>query len=232
MVTRPVLRFLLVCWLGLLPCRGLALPGSTEAVRRARQVVGQPAYQKDAQESDSPADPQAPWNKKDRGFRVRRSVPVGAFGTSLVHLLFYLAMGLAMGVALLWIVATWHGRKIATRPTGLETHGESLSIGPEPELDLVLGLAGQGRYAEAVHQLLLLAVLQLMRQRARAGLAESVPGDSLTSRELLHVLPKDASQRQRFALLVSTAERVLFAGQPLGLAAFDDCLESYRGLAL
>ncbi len=228
----PVLRFSLICWLGLLPCRGLALPSSTEAVHRARQVVGDPAYQKDVPESDSQANPYSSWDKKDRGFRVRRSAPVGAVGASLVHLLFYLAMGLALGLALLWIVATWHERKTATSPKGLATHEDPLSGGPEPELDFILGLAGQGHYAEAVHQLLLLAVLQLMRQRARDGLAESVPGDSLTSRELLHVLPKDASQRQCFALLVSTSEQALFAGQSLGVTAFDDCLESYRGLAL
>ncbi|MBW2701385.1 MAG: hypothetical protein JRF33_11265 [Deltaproteobacteria bacterium] len=232
MVTRPVLRLLLVFWLGLLPCQGSALPSSTEAVHRARQVAGQPAYQKDVPESDSQADPQSQWNKKDRGFHLHRSAPVGAFGASLVHLLFYLAMGLALGLALLWIVATWHGRKTATRPKGLATHEDHLPAGSEPKLDFILGLAGQGRYAEAVHQLLLLAVLQLMRQRARDGLADSSPGDSLTSRELLQVLPKDDSQRRRFALLVSTAERALFAGQSLGVAAFDDCLENYRGLAL
>jgi hypothetical protein len=71
-------------------------------------------------------------------------------------------------------------------------------------------LAGEGRWAEALHALL----LQTIR-----GLAARSPvplPSSSTSRELLALVPLSGAARQAFAGMVRAVERSLFGGAPVG----------------
>ena len=61
-------------------------------------------------------------------------------------------------------------------------------------------LAGEGRYAEAIH-ILLLQTLEELRRRSEVGFAAS-----LTSRELLHSLEMPPEQRHLFGAIISRVE--------------------------
>jgi hypothetical protein len=75
-------------------------------------------------------------------------------------------------------------------------------------------LAADGRYGEAVHVLLLVAIAAL------AGRAARPPAASQTSRELLRLLPLDAATRPTFAALVALVEATLFGGRAAGDGEF------------
>lgn len=74
------------------------------------------------------------------------------------------------------------------------------------DLDAADRLAAAGRYGEALHALLLLAIGQLSERCARP------PSPSRTSRELVRLLPLETAARDAFAALVAMVERTLFGG--------------------
>jgi len=76
-------------------------------------------------------------------------------------------------------------------------------------------LAAQGRYAEAMHVLLLRAVAEL-RERLEVSFA-----DSLTSREILRRAPLESAARQAFARIIGDVELTHFGD---ALAAREDYL--------
>lgn len=83
-------------------------------------------------------------------------------------------------------------------------------------------LAAEGRWAEAVHALLLIAVRRLCARF-------SVPhASSRTSRELCRALPLQGEAREAFAGLVRTVEVSLFGGLPLGPDDYRASLERFR----
>jgi hypothetical protein len=76
-------------------------------------------------------------------------------------------------------------------------------------------LAAQGRYAEAMHVLLLRALAEL-RERLQVSFA-----DSLTSREILRRAPLESAAKQAFAHIIGDVELTHFGD---ALAARDDYL--------
>lgn len=83
-------------------------------------------------------------------------------------------------------------------------------------------LAGLGRWSEAVHALLLVAIRQL-------GERFSIPlSSSRTSREICRTLPLRGEAREAFAGLVRTVEVSLFGGAPLGPDDYRASLERFR----
>lgn len=87
-------------------------------------------------------------------------------------------------------------------------------------------LAADGRYAEAVHLLLLRSVADIERRQPRALRA------SLTTREIaaLEALP-DAG-RPAFVLIGRVVEDSLFGGAPVNATRFADCRRAYEAFAL
>jgi len=83
-------------------------------------------------------------------------------------------------------------------------------------------LAAEGRWAEAVHALLLVAIRRLC---ARFSVPQA---SSRTSRELCRALPLQGEAREAFAGLVRTVEISLFGGAPLGPDDYRASLERFR----
>lgn len=87
-------------------------------------------------------------------------------------------------------------------------------------------LAADGRYAEAVHLLLLRSVADIERRQPRALRA------SLTTREIaaLEALPETG--RPAFALIGRVVEASLFGGAAVDAGSFADCRRAYEAFAL
>jgi Domain of unknown function (DUF4129) len=85
-------------------------------------------------------------------------------------------------------------------------------------------LARAGRYAEAMHVLLLRSLAEL-RDKLKLTFA-----DSLTSREILRRAPLGELGRAAFAEIVRAVERVVFGGARADEAAYRACRESYEAL--
>lgn len=85
-------------------------------------------------------------------------------------------------------------------------------------------LAGQGRYAEAMHALLLRSLTE-MRRRLQVSFA-----DSLTSREILRVLDLPELGKLALADLIRRVELVYFGLHVAGREDYTACRASYEGL--
>ncbi|WP_374515357.1 hypothetical protein [Brevundimonas sp.] len=87
-------------------------------------------------------------------------------------------------------------------------------------------LAADGRYAEAVHLLLLRSVADIERRQPRALRA------SLTTREIaaLEALPETG--RPAFVLIGRVVEASLFGGASVDAGSFADCRRAYEAFAL
>lgn len=91
-----------------------------------------------------------------------------------------------------------------------------------PSLSEAERLAAEGRWSEAVHALLLIAVRRLC---ARFSVPQA---SSRTSRELCRALPLQGEAREAFTGLVRTVEVSLFGGAPLGPDDWRTSLERFR----
>lgn len=92
---------------------------------------------------------------------------------------------------------------------------------PRPVLAEVDRLVAAGRYGEAIHLLLLIAVDRLMRQRAQSL------DDSLTSREILRRLRLPPPGRAALERLVLGTERFLFAEKAVDRSEFEACRKAF-----
>ncbi len=141
---------------------------------------------------------------------------------TLIRILVWAALVLGISVAVAWLAARLGGR---TRDATVDE-----ASAPAP-LDVPLAsaerLAAAGRFAEAIHALLLETLAALSRA------AQLAP--SLTSREILSRVPLPARAREALAGLVLAVEISRFGGAPAGegdyracLDRFHDFLETYR----
>ncbi len=87
-------------------------------------------------------------------------------------------------------------------------------------------LAGEGRYAEAAHLLLLRSVEDIQSRRPRAL------RQSLTTREIATLSALPESARPAFARIGLVVERSLFGGAVVGADDFADCRQAYEAFAL
>lgn len=87
-------------------------------------------------------------------------------------------------------------------------------------------LAGQQRYAEAAHLLLLRSINDMDSRRPRAV------RPALTARDIgaLEAMPDAA--RPAFTLIAQVVERSLFGGAPVDAASYGDCRAAYENFAL
>lgn len=88
------------------------------------------------------------------------------------------------------------------------------------------GLAGSGRYAEAVHLLLLRSVADIERRQPRNLRA------SMTTREIAQAATLPEAGRPAFALIGRVVEASLFGGAPVSAGSFAECRQAYEAFAL
>jgi hypothetical protein len=125
----------------------------------------------------------------------------------------------------------WLGQSIVRRRRGTETVEAAAESADgnavrerEPTFDEAARLAAEGRYAEAVHALLL-AAIRHFAERSRMAVQPS-----RTSRELVRLLPLGGATREAFTELVGTVERSLFGGVPVGAEDYVRSLSRFRAL--
>ncbi|AEG49574.1 hypothetical protein Sphch_1897 [Sphingobium chlorophenolicum L-1] len=86
-------------------------------------------------------------------------------------------------------------------------------------------LAGQGRYGEAVHHLLLRSVEDLSRRRPQ------IVRPSLTSRDLARAAGIPNAPRRLFAEIAAAVERSLFGGRAIDAQEWGRCRAAYADFA-
>ncbi len=183
----------------------------------ARKVLDDSGYQRQLpavapEVSDKPASP--PVTR-----RLSRPGPVAHIASWLLWIL--LAGVLVVG--LLWLAQQWRGGEAAQVDLAATTPGTG-SPAPPPvrplgEADV---LAETGRYADAIH-VLLLAAIREMAQR----LSLRIP-DSDTSREVLGAAPVGAAGRDALGRLVRAVELTRFGDAAADADDYARCLSHYR----
>lgn len=142
--------------------------------------------------------------------------------------------GLVAAGALLivWLVA----REVVKVRFGTGAHGERPELGPEvwrpteQAARAVLAdadaLAARGRYAEAVHLILLRSIADLMDRRP------NVVRPALTARDIGRLDALPAAARPAFSRIAVAVEAGRFAGRPVAAEDFAACRRDYEAFAL
>jgi hypothetical protein len=150
------------------------------------------------------------------------------------HLWFMGYLGWAVVIAIVLIVLFAVGRAIVGSDWWRESRrGQADSPAewrPTPEVARNLlreadALAAQGKYAEAVHLILL---------RSIQHIGEQVPNlvrPAMTSREIGALRQLPAAARNAFVAIARVVERALFAGLDIAAADFAQCREAYERFA-
>jgi hypothetical protein len=139
------------------------------------------------------------------------------------------ALYLLLAVCLL-LIAWWLMTRLGARSGsgGLELRAPPSGIGPRApagiELSDVERWVSLGKYQEAVHALLLIAIRRLIDP------LPARPGLSRTSRELLRTLPLCDERRQALGALVRQVELSLFGGRDVDAAQYAGCRQSFDAL--
>ncbi|WP_237219955.1 DUF4129 domain-containing protein [Sphingomonas arenae] len=87
-------------------------------------------------------------------------------------------------------------------------------------------LAAQGRYAEAIHHLLIRSVEDIARRKP------ALVKPSVTSRELAAATAIPSGARNLFSGIARLVERSLFASRPVGQAEWTEARSSYADFAV
>jgi len=186
-----------------------AAPAADEIRRRAGEILGSGGFQ-----TSLPRDAAAP----------TFDLPLGP----LALLLRILAWG---GVAVAaFLAAAWLVRRLGPAERDAEVAGERPPAPVAIPIASAEALAARGRFAEAIHALLL-ETLDALSRAARLA-------PSLTSREIAARIPLPAPAREALSGLVVAVELSRFGGAAAGETDYRACLdrfhaflETYRGAA-
>jgi len=205
---------------------------AAEVRARARAALEDPRFQRALPSQDESADPKrrrradetgAPGSGEDP---LDISLPVLGAGAVLGKVVFVVLLVVAGVLVVGWITRELLARRRGADPrTGPEAEVSPASPGERPLVfDDAARLAGQGRYAEAVHALLL-AAIRHFAERSRTAIQPS-----RTSRELVRLLPLGPEAREAFAELVRTVELSLFGGAEVGAEDYERNLARFQEL--
>jgi uncharacterized protein DUF4129 len=197
-----------------------------EIQTRARAVLADPRYQRELLAHSPSVDPgyQGPSIRLPSS-GASAAVPVLGAGAFLARVVFVVLIVVAVLLVLFWLSRELIGR---IRQTRTETDGteEPAAVAPErePAFEDAARLAAEGRYAEAIHALLL-AAIRHFAARSRVAVQPS-----RTSRELVRLLPLGPEPREAFTDLVRTVELSLFGGVAVGREEYERSLSRFRAL--
>jgi hypothetical protein len=201
---------------------------------KARAVLGK-GYQQELPGASEDGDGPGGSSRPPSGLSSPPGDPGAASTVALdgaLSLLIWITLGM-LGVAVLVLLATWlirdlpaRGARSRTRPGQAPGSPErpDPERGPGPTLADAERLAGQERWTEAIHLLLLVAIRHLT---VRFSIPQAA---SRTSREIARLVPLQKEARDAFAGVVRTVEISLFGGLPVGPDEYRTSLESVRRL--
>lgn len=216
------------------------------ATEGARRVLDDPTYQKElplyeaefgwsSGDGGGFSDAEGPVRIPDMRRETRPGEPPQAMDLSgggdsgLAQVILWVILGAGVVGLVFFLVHELMNRRARLRETSEEGPEvpEERELEPLVPLDEVEALAAQGRYAEAIH-LLLVRVLGWVARHA-----DEPPTEAMTSREIL----SDFSTRGvrpgvQGALrdLVDTVEISLFGRQPVDRQIYERCTDQYRKL--
>jgi hypothetical protein len=225
----PAVVLLALVLIGLGASRAVrpAAAAPAEMRERALQAMRDARYQRQLPARSSSDDLQrAPSRPPALGRMPRLSLPLLGLGVTLAQVAFVVLLGAALISLAIWLASEVARRKARTRRAeiGVGDLAASPGDGSTPTADEAARLAGEGRYGEAVHALLLAAIGQLAT-RARRALQPH-----LTSRELVRALPLGPDSQAAFRDLVAAVERSLFGGSAVEEEEYESCRERYQRL--
>jgi hypothetical protein len=204
-----------------------------EVREKAKAALADPRYQRSLPDHEEKAETgktrhrrraAGPGEEGDTGPDV--SIPAigaGAFLGKVVFIVLFVVVGL--------LIAGWIVREVVDRrrKSGAEASpGTAPAAASAPALSLSFDdaskLAAEGRYAEAVHALLL-AAIRHFAERSRTAIQPS-----RTSRELVRLLPLGPEAREELAALVKAVELSLFGGAAVGAEDYERNLARFQAL--
>jgi hypothetical protein len=229
---------------------GLALPGPAraqnppspgEAQAKARAALADPRFQRDLpehqenrgtyrapkpQQSPGEVPEQSPEGEGDTDSRssVFPSLGIGAAVAKVVFTVLLVAVG--------GLIVSWIAREVVARRRRSAPPVPAQEVVVEADTPVRIAatfddasrLAAEGRYAEAVHALLLAAI------RHFAARAKTPVQPSRTSRELVRLLPLAPDARDAFADLVRTVELSLFGGGEVAAEDYERSRARFQAL--
>jgi hypothetical protein len=209
---------------------GVIPPAEVRA--RARAALEDPRFQRALPSHDESADPKRRRRADDPNAipggdePLDVSMPLLGAGAVLGKVIFVVLLVVAGVLILGWIARELLARRRGADPRTVPEAGASpASLGEKALVfDDAARLAAEGRYAEAVHALLL-AAIRHFAERSRTAIQPS-----RTSRELVRLLPLGPEAREAFAELVRTVELSLFGGAAVGPEDYERNLARFQAL--
>jgi len=198
-----------------------------EVQKKARAVLADPRYQRELPAHREPSDLKTPQKApalRFRGGEARVVLPVLGAGAVLAKIVFIVLLVVAVLLVLGWVLREVMRRGRAAEESGGAAEAAAEAPEREPAFEDAARLAAEGRYAEAIHALLL-AAIRTFAERSRTPVQPS-----RTSRELVRLLPLGAETRGAFTELVKTVELSLFGGVPVGREEYERSLSRFRSL--
>ncbi len=143
-------------------------------------------------------------------------------------IIFWLGLA-ALVVAVLWFIAREVIRiRLPERTRKLDIEDDGWRPAPAAALALLSdadALAAEGRFAEAVHLLLLRSINDI------DGRLPNTVRPALTARDIAGLNRLPAAARPAFDRVARVVENSLFGGRPVDRAAFTDCRAAYEAFA-
>jgi hypothetical protein len=202
---------------------------SAEIRARARAALADPRFQHALPSHDEADEP-----RKSRPYRGTVpeadglpdvSMPLLGAGAVLGRVIFVVLLVVVGVLVVGWITRELLARRRGADPrTAPDAEASPASVERALVFDDASRLAAQGRYAEAVHALLL-AAIRHFAERSRTAIQPS-----RTSRELVRLLPLGPEAREAFAELVRTVELSLFGGADVGAEDYERNLARFQEL--
>jgi hypothetical protein len=196
----------LVCVLGIGLLFGASSP---ERIQRAAQAVL----------ADEQVQSEFPGVKEAQAPEVKPEAPVSEGARDASRILVWLAAGVFLVLTLVWLATRLGAYQADVGRVATPGAGAARAPPPPGEPVEADALAREGRFAEAVHALLLHAFGHLAAHTSVAG--------SLTSREVLGAVEMPAGARQAAGALVDEVERSIFAARPTEAETYRVAREHY-----
>lgn len=157
--------------------------------------------------------------------RSRSDTPVPSASERTVST-FSSALFISVGIVALILIALWTFSSLRTRSRGAEQTQDETADKPAPDEngqtipDDAESLAKQGLFGEAIHALLLNAMVQLHQR-------QSAIRKSFTSREVLRSARLGETAKQALAHLIQAVELAYFGGRETDSATYHACTRHY-----